>query len=764
MRGFIAELRRRQMFRLVGLYIVGAWVVIQVADIVFPAWGIPESAMRFLFYAALLCFPIALVFGWIFDIRRDGIYRTRAAGPDDTVDARMRWQDYAILVALAGISISILLGSAHRIRVTAETAPAQDRTELFTAVERQANSVAVLPFENLDPNPDTGYFSDGVSDEILSRLANVRDLFVVGRASSFAFRQSDELPASIAAKLGVQYLLAGTVRRDGDLVRITARLVDEKGSHVWSQSFDRQLEKIFTIQSDIADAVAQRVAAEVAVTDGPPAARSTQNREAYDAYLRGRELFHDQTRGWDTDALGLFRTAMELDPGFAPPYAYFAIVAALFGIPEDSLEEVEAATRTALELDADLAEAHVAMGQLYEERDQDLEAAMAAYRRAIERDPTFWIAYNRLAITLQRDGRFSEGREILFEAVERDPLNPLFLLNAAMQFQYIGELERAEKLMLRVLTLPKTPWFAKLGLSALYAERGRIDEAIRWRKKWMQEAAPGQLERLAENGGDPEFLTGRLADSLSDLAREHFILGLNEHADYWMKLAIEITPDDRAKRNRQGQWCRWKGELPCLERELKELEKLIPDIDEEGDWGAWGAWQILIGDAEKGIAYLERRIDTSAIADAKVFLDLDPLAAHYLVLGYRMAAQPEEAERLLGIVGPKLEAVIRSEGFKVAGMSWGLAVNRWLRGNREGAIEAAREAIDMGWIDLYRSRHDPLARELLALPELQEDLAGVEQEIQRQRAIVESAGDTEDFRRQVADWWAELKRLSQVQH
>lgn len=106
MRGFIAELRRRQIFRLVGLYIVGAWVVIQVADIVFPAWGIPESAMRFLFYAALLCFPIALVFGWIFDIRRDGIYRTRAAGPDDTVDARMRWQDYAILAALAGISIS----------------------------------------------------------------------------------------------------------------------------------------------------------------------------------------------------------------------------------------------------------------------------------------------------------------------------------------------------------------------------------------------------------------------------------------------------------------------------------------------------------------------------------------------------------------------------------------------------------------------------------------------------------------------------------
>jgi tetratricopeptide (TPR) repeat protein len=455
---------------------------------------------------------------------------------------------------------------------------------------------------------------------------------------------------------------------------------------------------------------------------------------------------------------------MELDPGFAPPHAYFAIVTGMFGIPEDSLEEVEAATRTALELDAELAEAHVAMGLLYEKRDQDLEAAMAAYRRAIELDPTLWVAYHWLAITLDRDGRFSEGREILFEAVERDPLNPMFLLNAAMQFQYIGELERAEKLMLRVLTLPKTPWFANFGPSMLYAERGRMDEAIRWFLKGMQEAYPRQLEHLAENGGDPERVAGRLALSLEDLAREYFVLGMNEHADYWMKLAIEITPDDRAKRRWRGRLCIRKDDLRCLERQLKELEQLHADIDEDGGWGILGAWQILIGDAEKGIAYLERRIDTSAIADAKVFLDFGPLDAHYLVLGYRMAAQPEEAERLLGIVGPKLEAVIRSEGFKVAEMSWGLAVNRWLRGNREGAIEAAREAIDMGWIDLYRSRHDPLARELLALPELQEDLAGVEQEIQRQRAIVESAGDTEDFRRQVADWWAELKRLSQVQH
>jgi hypothetical protein len=114
------ELRRRQMFRLTGLYVVGAWAVIQVADIAFPSWGIPESAMRFLFYAAFLAYPVAFLIGWHFDIRADGVYRTQKAGPDEIVDTKMRWQDYALLLVLAGIGVSIVLGSAERIRIETE--------------------------------------------------------------------------------------------------------------------------------------------------------------------------------------------------------------------------------------------------------------------------------------------------------------------------------------------------------------------------------------------------------------------------------------------------------------------------------------------------------------------------------------------------------------------------------------------------------------------------------------------------------------------
>ncbi len=143
------------MFRLTGLYVVGAWLVIQVADIVFPAWGIPDTALRYLFYAAFLCFPIALVFGWFFDLRKDGIYRTRKAGPDEIVETRLQKADYGILAALAAVGIIVLAGGVGRIQ--------QEALDNSILPVKREKSIAVLPFDNLDTNPETGYFSDGVT-------------------------------------------------------------------------------------------------------------------------------------------------------------------------------------------------------------------------------------------------------------------------------------------------------------------------------------------------------------------------------------------------------------------------------------------------------------------------------------------------------------------------------------------------------------------------------------------------------------------------
>ena len=196
------ELRRRRVFRLTGLYVVGAWLVIQVADIWFPAWGLPETALRFLFIAAIACFPVALIFGWFYDITPQGIVRTEPSGDRESVDLRLKPVDYVVLAALLAIGSAIVIGSIGKIQEEIETG-----SGVAAPVEKTAHSIAVLPFSNLDTNPDTGFFSDGITEEILHRLSTLGALHVLASTSSFAFRDSEESPASISDKLGVRYLL-----------------------------------------------------------------------------------------------------------------------------------------------------------------------------------------------------------------------------------------------------------------------------------------------------------------------------------------------------------------------------------------------------------------------------------------------------------------------------------------------------------------------------------------------------------------------------
>ena len=214
----LREIRQRQLFQVIGPYIFGAWAVIEVASVFFPAWGIPDTSLRYLFMAAASLFPIVVLFGWLFDVRRDGLFRS-IKGNSESVDAiPLRGRDYASLGVLTSVSAGVILVSMVQVWISIGAVP--DLAE--DAIERIENSVAVLPFRNLDPNPDSGYFSDGVSEEILHRLSAIRALHVLGWASARVMGESDVAPAEISERLGVEYLLHGSIRRDGDYVRVTA--------------------------------------------------------------------------------------------------------------------------------------------------------------------------------------------------------------------------------------------------------------------------------------------------------------------------------------------------------------------------------------------------------------------------------------------------------------------------------------------------------------------------------------------------------------
>jgi TolB-like protein len=335
LKGLFRELRRRRVFRTAGLYIVGAWLIMQVADVLFPGWGLPDAAVNVLFVAAVLGFPLALVFGWFFDITAHGIVRTPASGEADG-DAPLALQrsDFAVLAGLAVVAGFIVYDATRDILDTPRIdETAGDTTPDIMAVERLPNSIAVLPFTNVSDDPGNDAFCVGISEEILHELSEFSELNVIGRTSSFAFKDSDYRIPKIAALLGVGYLLQGSVRKYGDRLRISAQLVDEMGVQQWSEAFDRTFADIFTLQTEIADIVATTVVPKISTSH---ARQREPDLVAYEHFLTGRELFRRREVRSAREELAL---AVELDPEFAEAHAEYAIARA-FGMPRPSDLEV----------------------------------------------------------------------------------------------------------------------------------------------------------------------------------------------------------------------------------------------------------------------------------------------------------------------------------------------------------------------------------------------------------------------------------------
>jgi TolB-like protein len=738
---FWKELRRRQMFRLVGLYIVGAWLVIQVADIVFPAWGIPDSALRYMFFAAALCFPVALVFGWIFDIRRDGIYRTRTAGPDEIVETKLQRPDYAILAALLAVGLAVLLGSADKIQEEIESMPAP-----ALAVERRDNSIAVLPFTNLDMNPDTGYFSDGITEEILHRLSTRGALHVLASNSSFAYRNSDESPSQISEKLGVRYLLQGSIRRDSDYVRVTARLIDHAGFQVWSQSFDRKLESIFAIQTEIASTVSSQIANEIVPLQELPAARTTQNMEAYNEYLIGNAYLDTRTAGWREKAVAAFRKAIDLDDGFAPPYAGLATAISVMSGFEPHWVEAEELAKKALELDPDLAQAHAILGLA---SFADSQKAEALLRRAIELDPSLGFAYNILHIVLQDQGLVSEAQAVLDKALEIDPLSPPIVGNVANREAVDGNFERAERLMLRLTSLPEPSSSALLNLSNLYARWGRFADAAAMAK---------DVIRLELAHGEPA--------SFDQLISAYADLGMTEDISFWTDLMLSSSPDERPSLEVTYFLLRRLDRGSETAARLRQLAGDIPIRD-----GGERPFDLIfsgminihlknyskgVNDLESGLRLYQDRIKgpgtVSSIDIATLAEGLNPGLVLFLIdrlaFAYQEVDRPGDANRMLQALTDEFGMSSESIPKYPSGRE-DAALHFALQGDKQGALSALQQAAEIGWANYFDVTNDPAWAETIKAPEFQVLLDEVKAKIDEQRGIVEAADAEHDFRAEV---------------
>jgi TolB-like protein len=374
--GILAELKRRNVFRVGVAYVLLAWVVIQVTDTVGPAISLPEWTLTVVTWFGVIGFPFALFFAWAFELTPDGLKREKDVDRGQSVtQSTGRKIDFVIIgLLVVALLFVVLLDDAP----PASTEARQGSAEEVVAVpsgERSYDSIGVLPFDNMSSDPEQEYLSDGIAEELLNALAKLQNLQVAARTSSFAFKGQNQAITEIGSKLNVDTILEGSVRKSGNKLRITAQLIDAAdGYHLWSETYDRELTDVFEIQDEITAAIIDALRVHLD-TGEPPVVKASEatSLDAYEAYLRGRHQFRQSGESAYRAALTSFREATEIDPTFAPAWAGRALTVMYLretdfwgDIPR---EEARLLARNniarALALDSDLAEVYVAEGMLF---------------------------------------------------------------------------------------------------------------------------------------------------------------------------------------------------------------------------------------------------------------------------------------------------------------------------------------------------------------------------------------------------------------
>jgi serine/threonine-protein kinase len=439
-RNFFAELKRRNVYKVAVAYGVVAWLLMQVASQIFPFFDIPNWVVRLVVLLLIIGFPVALIIAWAFEVTPEGIKRTEAA---DAAGQRSRGVTW-IYVVLIGVALSVGLFLVGRFTAGHAT---PRLSEAATAIP--GKSIAVLPLVNESGDPKDEYFSDGLSEELIAALAQISGLKVIGRSSSFRFKDRKEEPKKIGEKLGVSTLLDGTVRKQGDRVRIVAALVNATdGIQLWTRTFDLELKDIFAVQQEIAKAVAESLRVKLFGTQEKPSQIATNNVEAHNAYLQGH--FHFLRRNVDDygKAISYFDRALELDPNYALAYAERAeawtMIGDLTGQRPTAYPKARSDAERAVAIAPGLAEARAALGWVRFFGEWKFADGLSELKRAKELSPTNPTANDLLARVIVYLGRIDEAERQAREAVELDPLSVATQFNLARVLFIAGKLDEAD--------------------------------------------------------------------------------------------------------------------------------------------------------------------------------------------------------------------------------------------------------------------------------------------------------------------------------
>jgi TolB-like protein/Flp pilus assembly protein TadD len=482
--GFIQELRKRHVFKVAAVYVITAWLIMQIADTMFPAFQMPAWTITFVATLLLIGFPIAILLAWAFEMTPDGIKREKDVVHTESIAVQTGNKLNVITITLLGIAAIVFAVDQY---------DTDDKASAPT-ITQDMRSVAVIPFENISGDTANDPFTIGIHDDLLTQLSRIGSLKVISRTSMAQYRNTTKTIPVIAKELGVATILEGGVQRSGDRIRINAQLIDaESDAHLWAATYDRQLtaSNIFAIQTEIAMSIAE--ALEATLTEGEQQRMAnvpTQNMAALDAYFLGKQLLERRTRESLMAAVEYFEQVIELDSNFA--LAHSGLADAYMMLPEydenldlDMIKQKSvAAVNRALELDPNIPEVLASRAwdlTIHQYRWAEAEKVM---RRALEIEPNNINALHWMSHILSWQGRTAEGLKYAERAVEVDPLSSLMAMNLSYILVDNGRFDEA-------IELAHEAWerdpnlseaMGNLWLTLLRAER--IEEAVEAMQIW----------------------------------------------------------------------------------------------------------------------------------------------------------------------------------------------------------------------------------------------------------------------------------------
>lgn len=571
---FYSELKRRNVFRVMVLYVIASWVILQAADVLADILPVPEWTASLVFLLLLLGFPLVLIFSWVYEITPEGIKLERSVEREHSITHQTGRRIEILIAFLAAAAILIVIVDRlvpERPYIADSTADPAITERIEPPLQADDNSIAVLPFLDMSESGDQVYFSDGLAEELLNLLAKLPELKVASRTSSFSFRDKPiDLPA-IARQLGVRYVLEGSIRKQRDHYRVTVQMIDASTNfHKWSETYDTRQENIFAIQDDIARKVVSALQLLLSSeSDDLLSKHSTENIEAFEAYLKGRNYLRQPATAETLEAAeNFFKNALEIDPRYVDAFGGLCdthLERYERSFETSSFEQAERACNRVLTLQSRSPDTLIALGHLYRlsgqhsraeenyrkaiamktsaadaydglaktfEAQNLAEDARDAYQKAIDLQPGFWRGYLSMGNFLFNTGESQEAISYMRQAVDLSPGNPRALNSLGTVLYMTGDFAGA-----------RTTWYRSLRIQPTPIAYSNLATASFFLQDFEQAAA--FYRRATELTPDDHQLWGALGDAYRFMpGKEQQANASYEKAIGLVKEFLALNPDD----------------------------------------------------------------------------------------------------------------------------------------------------------------------------------------------------------------------------